>query len=53
MVMAGAALCRRNPDPTAPQIAEAIRGNVCRCTGYKRIIEAIEDAAERMNGGAK
>ena len=45
MVMAGAALCRRNPDPTAPQIAEAIRGNVCRCTGYKRILVAIKLAA--------
>ena len=53
MVMAGAALCRRNPDPTAPQIAEAIRGNVCRCTGYKRILVAIKLAAAILRGDEK
>ena len=50
MVMAGAALIRRNPNPTAPEIAEAIRGNVCRCTGYKRIIEGIRLAAAVLRG---
>ena len=50
MVMAGAALLRRNPDPTSPEIAEAIRGNVCRCTGYKRIIDGIKLAGAILRG---
>ena len=41
MVMAGKALIDQNPDPTEDQIKKAIRGNVCRCTGYKKIIEGI------------
>ena len=35
------------------ELRKLLSGHLCRCTGYKRIIEAIEDAAERMNGGAK
>ena len=50
MVLAGAALIRRCPDPTSTQIAEAIRGNVCRCTGYKRIIVGIKKAAAILRG---
>ena len=50
MVLAGAALIRRCPDPTSMQIAEAIRGNVCRCTGYKRIIVGIKKAAAVLRG---
>ena len=50
MVLAGAALIRRCPDPTSTQIAEAIRGNVCRCTGYKRIIVGIKKAAAVLRG---
>ena len=41
MVMAGKALIDRNPDPTEEEIKKAIRGNVCRCTGYKKIIAGI------------
>ena len=50
MVLAGAALIRRCPDPTSTQIAEGIRGNVCRCTGYKRIIVGIKKAAAVLRG---
>ena len=50
MVMAGAALLRRNPSPTEQEVIEAIRGNVCRCTGYKRIIEGILLAGKVLRG---
>ena len=52
-VVSATALLRENPHPTREEITHYMSGNLCRCTGYKRIIEAIEDAAERMNGGAK
>ena len=45
MVMAAEGLLRRNPDPSAAEIRAALAGNICRCTGYVKIIEAIEDAA--------
>ena len=48
MVMAGKGLLDVNPDPTEEEIAFALRTNICRCTGYARIVEAIERAA---NGG--
>lgn len=41
MIMAGKALLDQNPNPTAADVAEAISGNLCRCTGYAQIIEAI------------
>jgi carbon-monoxide dehydrogenase small subunit len=39
-----------NPKPTRDQIAEALSGNLCRCTGYNQIFEAVEEAAARMRG---
>ena len=45
MLMSARALLDRNPSPTREQIAEAIAGNVCRCTGYESIIDAIAEAA--------
>ena len=45
------ALLDRNPNPTEAEIREAISGNLCRCTGYSQIIEAVQLAAERMGGG--
>jgi carbon-monoxide dehydrogenase small subunit len=50
MIMVSKALLERNPHPTREEIADAIAGNVCRCTGYQSIFEAIEDAAHRMTG---
>src|SRR5256885_4919907 len=44
------ALIAENPRPTRQQIAEATAGNLCRCTGYLKIFEAIELAAARMRG---
>ena len=46
MVMAAEALLRRNPDPSVAEIREALAGNLCRCTGYVKIIEAVQAAAE-------
>ena len=48
MIISAKALLDKNPRPTRLQIKEAISGNLCRCTGYKKILEAIEDAAEKM-----
>ena len=45
MLMAARALLERNPSPTREEIAEALVGNVCRCTGYESIIDAIAEAA--------
>ena len=50
MVMAGKALIDRNPDPTEADIRKAIRGNLCRCTGYKKIIEGIALTAAILRG---
>ena len=48
MIMVATALLERNPDPTRAEIAEALAGNVCRCTGIAPIVDAIEAAASRM-----
>jgi aerobic carbon-monoxide dehydrogenase small subunit len=48
MVLTAHALLARNPSPTRHDIVEAISGNICRCTGYGQIVEAIEHAAGRM-----
>jgi carbon-monoxide dehydrogenase small subunit len=50
MILAAHALLAKNPQPTRDEIVEAISGNICRCTGYAQIIEAIALAAERMRG---
>ena len=46
MVMAAEALLRREPKPSEAQIREALSGNICRCTGYIKIIESVQAAAE-------
>jgi len=48
MLMAAKALLSSNAEPTRDQVAEAISGNLCRCTGYEPIIDAIMLAAENM-----
>ena len=50
MILAAHALLAANPAPTRDDIVEAISGNICRCTGYAQIVEAIALAAERMRG---
>jgi carbon-monoxide dehydrogenase small subunit len=50
MVMAAAALLEKNNKPTLEEIREGLAGNLCRCTGYTKIFEAVELAAQRMRG---
>jgi carbon-monoxide dehydrogenase small subunit len=47
--MAGVQLLQRNPHPTREQIAHGLDGNLCRCTGYSHIIDAVAYAAKKMN----
>ena len=48
MILSAKALLDGNPDPTAAEVREAITGNLCRCTGYVKIVNSILTAAERM-----
>jgi carbon-monoxide dehydrogenase small subunit len=48
LVVATHDLLRRVPQPSEPQIREALAGNICRCTGYAKIIDAVQLAAGRM-----
>ena len=50
MLIAAQALLNENPRPSEDEIRDAIGGNLCRCTGYQQIVEAIELAAQRMAG---
>jgi len=51
MIMSAKELLDRNPDPSEREIREGIAGNVCRCTGYTKIVESIGAAAKAMKGG--
>jgi carbon-monoxide dehydrogenase small subunit len=51
ILMTAKALLEKEPDPSRERIKEAISGNLCRCTGYQQIFEAIEEAAKRMREG--
>jgi carbon-monoxide dehydrogenase small subunit len=53
MIMATVALLAENPRPTVDEVKHYMRGNICRCTGYKRIVEAILDASRRVAAGAR
>lgn len=46
IVISSVALLQRNPHPTEEQVREAIAGNLCRCTGYQKIVEAVLDTSE-------
>ena len=48
ILMTAKALLEKEPSPTRERIREAVSGNLCRCTGYQQIFEAIEEAAKRM-----
>ena len=55
ILLAGAALLQEHPHPTRAQVKEALSGNLCRCTGYTKIYEAVDAAADRLHaagGGA-
>lgn len=51
MLMTAHALLQNEPNPSREAIREAISGNICRCTGYQQIVDAVARAAERMNEG--
>ncbi|MBT2696126.1 (2Fe-2S)-binding protein [Bacillus sp. ISL-40] len=50
MIMASAALLSKNPQPSEAEIREGISGNLCRCTGYNMIVDAINQAAKKGDG---
>jgi carbon-monoxide dehydrogenase small subunit len=52
MIISAKHLLSRNPHPSEAEIRQAISGNLCRCTGYNKIVEAIQYAAEKMNAVA-
>ena len=51
MIIAAHAILDRTPDPTEEQIRAGLEGNLCRCTGYQHIVEAVQFAARKQNGG--
>jgi carbon-monoxide dehydrogenase small subunit len=53
MIMSAKHLLSKNPNPTEAEIRFAISGNLCRCTGYNNIVEAIQYAAAKLNEGAR
>ena len=50
LIMSGVGLLRENPNPTEEDVRFAIGGNLCRCTGYSRVVKAILAAAEHARG---
>jgi carbon-monoxide dehydrogenase small subunit len=52
LIMSGTALLNENPEPTEEEVRFAIGGNLCRCTGYSKVVEAILAAAKVMRDGS-
>ncbi len=50
MILSAKQLLDNNPDPSKEEIQDALSGNLCRCTGYTKIVEAVVDAAREMRG---
>lgn len=48
MILSAKSLLEKNPDPSNGDIRQALSGNLCRCTGYQKIVEAVADAAQKM-----
>lgn len=48
MILSAVALLNENPNPTEEEIRDSLRGNICRCTGYHKIIDAIKDARDTI-----
>ena len=53
MIMSAVGLLNANPSPSEPEIRHAIHGNLCRCTGYQHIVNAVQYAAKKQAEGAK
>jgi aerobic carbon-monoxide dehydrogenase small subunit len=53
MMMSARSLLARNPNPSEDEIRHGISGNLCRCTGYNKIVEAIQYAAEKLRADGK
>jgi aerobic carbon-monoxide dehydrogenase small subunit len=53
VLVSAKALLDHNPDPTETEIRYALAGNLCRCTGYDKIIHAVQEAAVQLNGASK
>ena len=53
MIMSAKALLLKNPHPNRDEITRALAGNVCRCTGYIPIVNAVSEAAERLGGNGR
>jgi carbon-monoxide dehydrogenase small subunit len=53
MIMSAKYLLSKNPDPTEEEIRRGISGNLCRCTGYNKIVEAIQYAAQKANAATE
>ncbi|MCL6098860.1 MAG: (2Fe-2S)-binding protein [Bacteroidetes bacterium] len=53
MVLSASALLDKNSNPTEEEIKDAIAGNLCRCTGYKQIIDAVKKTAKEINSASK
>jgi len=52
MIMTSVQILERNPDPSVDEIRHGLEGNLCRCTGYQHIVEAVQHAARQMKRGA-
>lgn len=53
MVMASVSLLEENPDPTEHEVRSGLEGNLCRCTGYHNIVQAVLSAAQQKSGAAE
>jgi carbon-monoxide dehydrogenase small subunit len=53
MILSAKALLDENKHPTPGEIRESLSGNLCRCTGYQKIVEAVSQAADKMSNGGK
>jgi len=50
MILSATNLLEKNPHPTEQEVRQALSGNLCRCTGYQKIVEAVQEASRRMKG---
>lgn len=50
MLLSGVALLKKNPNPSREEIREGLSGNLCRCTGYQKIVDAVQSAAGIISG---